>query len=730
VLLFTDIVGSTELKSPPPMGVGETAYFRLQQRHNVLFESLLRCSPGARWIKPTGDGYFAEFPTPSDAVRFALRFQLQLMQQGSVPSRLSVRIGIHMGQFAVLPQAGISDLIGKSADICNRVMTAAVADQIILTKSVADEARRYLDDSPEELGGRQIEWKSHGRYSFTGADCDDPVELFEVGIAALSPFCKPLTGAKVWEVDALGQRLVGSWLPSPGKIVPGRENWILDRCLGGGGFGEVWLVKHRKLGETRVFKFCLSPDRLRGLKREYTLLRLLKESLGNRPDIVKLIDFRLDGEPPYFLECEYAAGGNLLEWSQRMGGIQNIPLEDRLEIVARLAEAVAAAHSVDVLHKDIKPSNILIDDSGASARPRLIDFGIGTLTDRSRLDAHAITATGFTQQTERSSQSGTRMYLPPESHQGKQITRSGDVYALGVLLYQMVIGDLNAPLGTGWEVTVRDELLREDIERAVWIDPNQRLCDAIILARRISTLPFRRKWRIKGATLGRRVKNVDNEFPAYFRNLVHAELEKFLSEEHLAKLKRSIGRRGVHLLRRWRMDFGADHIADVRASLNDLLGWLTVGDARPREAERFGSLARHGTQILRQYLRELRDINSVVDERVVSSIWSFARAEVTCATVMTAIVVKDHPKLEFEGLEKLKQRRALWGMHFELCLNVMAACVDLVVSYPDPSSDLTRSIVGACEEWWWLPRTCIGEQAPDRLKRVRAVLELAAVPSC
>src|SRR5207302_1257805 len=120
----------------------------------------------------------------------------------------------------------------------------------------------------------------------------------------------------------------------------------------------------------------------------------------------------------------------------------------RLDLVARIADAVAAAHSVGVLHKDIKPSNVLIHEERSGAYvPRLADFGIGMIADRSRLAAQSITDPGFTDMTMNdSSRTGTRMYAPPESLLGKPYTIQGDVYSLGVLLYQMVIGDLSRPL--------------------------------------------------------------------------------------------------------------------------------------------------------------------------------------------------------------------------------------------------------------------------------------------
>ena len=92
--------------------------------------------------------------------------------------------------------------------------------------------------------------------------------------------------------------------------------------LGEGGFGEVWLAGHPS-GERRVFKFCFDASRLRGLKREATLFQLLKDELGDRDDIAKVLDWNFD-EPPYFLESEYTEGGSLADWGQAAGGIASV----------------------------------------------------------------------------------------------------------------------------------------------------------------------------------------------------------------------------------------------------------------------------------------------------------------------------------------------------------------------------------------------------------------------
>ncbi|MEE9128766.1 MAG: tetratricopeptide repeat-containing protein kinase family protein [Phycisphaerales bacterium] len=270
---------------------------------------------------------------------------------------------------------------------------------------------------------------------------------------------------------------------------------MIARKLGEGGFGEVWLAEHKRTKGRRVFKFCFNADRLRSLKRELTLFRLLRDALGDRKDIARLFEVQLE-EPPFFLESEFTPSGSLIDWAQDQGGIDQVPLQTRLDLVSQTARAVAAAHSVGILHKDIKPGNILIyENEVGQPRPRLADFGIGTLTDQDQLKGRNITMAGFTVElpTDDSSRATTRMYSPPELLAGRPFTVLGDIYALGVFLYQMAVGDLERPLAQGWERDIADPVLREDIAACIEGDEEQRMGSAQGLAKLLEALPQRRR---------------------------------------------------------------------------------------------------------------------------------------------------------------------------------------------------------------------------------------------
>ncbi len=496
VLLFSDIVGSVELKSR----LGDADAARIIAQHDRLFRRTFEAVGDGEILKDTGDGFLARFNTVSSAVNFALLFQDAMRRESWPRSPLHVRVGLHLGEVSELepdPQGG-AKLSGLAIDLAARIMGLAEGGQILMTRALFDSARQYVRKHPPTSDGRTltIQWMAHGPYRLKGTD--EPLEVFEVGAAGESPLRAPRDSEKAQRAVAPGQDETLGWRPATGLEVPMRPGWKLEKRLGEGGFGEVWLGTHEKTRVHRAFKFCFDQDRLRSLKRELTLFRVLREVLGDRDDIARLYEVQLE-KAPYFLEVEFTEAGDLNNWARQQGGLTQVPMATRLDLVARTARAVAAAHSVGVLHKDIKPSNILIQQTkGADPRPRLADFGIGILADRTALDAGQITMTGFTGllSENESSRTGTRLYAPPEMLIGKAFTVQGDIYALGVLLYQMIVADLERPLAVGWERDVDDALLREDISRCVEGDPSRRLRTADELAERLEQLPRRRRDRL------------------------------------------------------------------------------------------------------------------------------------------------------------------------------------------------------------------------------------------
>ena len=286
----------------------------------------------------------------------------------------------------------------------------------------------------------------------------------------------------------VGQQTSSGLELTAGQPVPERPHFLLERLLGRTLGCEVWLARQPRSRDGRVFKFALDGERLSAIKREATLARVLRDSLGERDDLARVLDWNFE-QPPFFLECEYG-GQSLPEWAEQDGRLAALPREQRLHLFLQIADTVAAAHGVGVLHKDIKPSNVLVAAQGEGWRTRLTDFGNSRLLNPERLAELGITSLGLT--TTRTDTSGTPLYLAPELIAGQSASIRSDLYALGVVLYQLVVGDLHQPLAPGWERSIDDELLCADIARATDLDPARRHASVAELAQQLRQLEARR----------------------------------------------------------------------------------------------------------------------------------------------------------------------------------------------------------------------------------------------
>ena len=420
----------------------------------------------------------------------------KLGRQHEIP--LKARAGVHLGEVILRENAPEEvargakrlEVEGLAKPIAARLMALAGAGQTLLSRTAFDLARRAAEGDPELSS--QLQWLAHGKYMLKGVE--EPMDVYEVGVEGSAPLVAPTPSEKSRRITQEGTLL--GWRPAPGLDVPHRPHWFFVRKLGGGGFGEVWLIAHHKTRDRRVVKLCFEMHQVHALQREVTLFRVLRESLGNRPDIARLLDWNFD-EPPYFLEFDFSEGGSLIDWADEQGSLSAVPLPTRLLLMAQVAEAVAAAHSVGVLHKDLKPANVLVN-RGPDGTPRaqVTDFGIGRLVERKRLDDLGITALGLTEpETPASpgSASGTRIYMAPELLEGQAASTLADIYALGVMTYQMVVADFRRSLAPGWERDVPDELLRRDIAEFVEGRPQRRVASAHEVARRLRTVEERRR---------------------------------------------------------------------------------------------------------------------------------------------------------------------------------------------------------------------------------------------
>ena len=196
----------------------------------------------------------------------------------------------------------------------------------------------------------------------------------------------------------------------------------LRQQLGKGGMAEVWKAFQPGIDRFVAIKLMHKhladeADFVERFRREAKAVGQLQHN-----NIMRVIDFDVEGDEHYMV-MDYIQGGTLAEYLQQHG---TLPPEEALQIAVQLADALAYAHERGMVHRDIKPANVMFMDDNASC-PVLTDFGIARL-----LSNQTMTMTG--------AMVGTPAYMSPEAIRGEKVDERADIYSLGVMLYEMVVG--------------------------------------------------------------------------------------------------------------------------------------------------------------------------------------------------------------------------------------------------------------------------------------------------
>lgn len=221
--------------------------------------------------------------------------------------------------------------------------------------------------------------------------------------------------------------------PQLGRVVAGRCELL--RSLGKGGMGEVFLGFHRTLMCDVAVKLLLGQQR-----NDLTVKRFLREAMAvarlEHDSIVRILDFGMDGGEPYLI-MELLRGVSL---RQHLANTEQgrLPLNDAMEILAQLLEALDHAHCNNVVHRDIKLENLmLVENDESRCLVKLLDFGIARLLD-------------LVPDTPILDLLGTPEYMAPELWQSSsEVSPAVDLYACGVLAYELLVGALPFPVPEG-----------------------------------------------------------------------------------------------------------------------------------------------------------------------------------------------------------------------------------------------------------------------------------------
>jgi serine/threonine-protein kinase len=262
----------------------------------------------------------------------------------------------------------------------------------------------------------------------------------------------------------------------PGTVLAGR--YRVAGLLGRGGMGEVYRATDLALGQAVALKFLPEATARddRALARFYNEVRTARQV--THPNVCRVYDIgQVDGS--HYISMEYVDGEDLGSLLRRIG---RLPADKALEIARKLCAGLAAAHEKGVLHRDLKPANVMIDGRGHVV---IMDFGLAGLVDQLQGDIR----------------SGTPAYMAPEQLAGTDVTARSDIYALGLLLYELFTGkrafeaaslmelmqlqERAAPASITSIAKDLDPAVEGVILRCLRPDPSQRPASALAVAARL-----------------------------------------------------------------------------------------------------------------------------------------------------------------------------------------------------------------------------------------------------
>jgi serine/threonine protein kinase/class 3 adenylate cyclase len=412
-LLFTDIEGSTGLLKQ--LGEGYVAV--LAEHERILRKAAQE--QGGREIDNQGDSFFFAFERANSALGAAVLAQRALSEHPwPEGGDVRVRMGLHTGE----PIVGEERYVGVGVHRAARIGAVAHGGQILLSSAT----RELLED-----GFAGVSFRDLGSYRLK--DLDRAERLFQLDVAGLTSDFPALRAERVAEPLAI----------SPVEVEIGAEflGYRIEELIGQGGMGVVYRAYDLRLKRTVALKLVTPELALEERFRERFARETELAMSLEHPNVVPIHDA---GEVAgrLYLAMRLVAGTDLRELLREEGALEP---SRALAICRQVANALDAAHARALVHRDVKPSNVLLD---GNEHVYLTDFGLTR-----RLEEQGA-------QAGEGRSIGTPAYLAPEQIEGKLVDGRADVYSLACLLFECLTGEV--PYRSGSRLALAWAHLEED----------------------------------------------------------------------------------------------------------------------------------------------------------------------------------------------------------------------------------------------------------------------------
>jgi len=388
-IMFTDMVGYSAITQKDEM-----LALDLLEEHRIILRKIFVDFNGME-VETVGDQFFVEFTSALEAVECAVKIQESLHKRNKSKTEergIILRIGVHIGDVV---HRG-NNVLGDGVNIAARLEPLCQPGGICISEDVARQIQNKIDYQLHKIGKKHLK------------NIQIPVEVFSLQL----PWIEFKASAE------------------PDEIL----HYKIIEKIGEGGMGIVYKAEDTKLNREVAIKFLSRRISSTAQQRDRFKTEARAAAALNHSNIATIYAIE-DADDELFIVTEYIEGKEL----KKVLDNEELDIKKFLDISVQIADGLQAAHERDIIHRDVKSSNVMMNTKG---KVKIMDFGLAKIAD------NVIT-------TEEGTALGTISYMSPEQIKGESIDKRADIWGFGVIMYEMITKKLPFKGKNNAEVFIR-----------------------------------------------------------------------------------------------------------------------------------------------------------------------------------------------------------------------------------------------------------------------------------